>query len=97
MEAAVSVIWWIGVIVAYLAVPVLVVLLLRVMRAARKIEHYARTTHASTQKIVQHLNLIPALDTTEKNIAGARQLADEVALGAEALTALLAKRAGGPR
>lgn len=97
MEPAVTTIWWIGVIVAYLAVPVLVVLLVRVLRAALKIEHYARVSRAATQKIAAHLELVPALNITEQGLIGANKLADEVAIGAEALTALLARRAKGVR
>lgn len=97
MEPAVTLIWWIGLVVAYLAVPVLVVLLVRVLRAALKIEYYARISRASTKKIAAHLELVPALNITEQGLIGANQLANEVAIGAEALTALLARRAGGKR
>ena len=97
MEPAVGVIWWIGVIVGYLAVPVLIVLLVRILRAALKIEHYAKVSRVATQKIAAHLELVPALNVTEQGLIGANQLANQVALGAEALTALLARRAGGVR
>jgi hypothetical protein len=94
MEGA-YLVWGIGLVVAYLAVPLLLWLLLRIWRAAWKIEHYARVTHLSTQEIVQHLNNIPALNTTEAGLRGANALGKDVATGAEALTALLARRAGG--
>ena len=97
MEAAVSTIWWIGIVVGYLAVPVLVVLLVRVLRAALKIEYYACVTRASSQKIASHLELVPVLNITEQGLIGANALANEVAIGAEALTVLLARRAGGTR
>jgi hypothetical protein len=94
MEGA-YLVWGIGLVIAYLAVPLLLWLLLRIWRAAWKIEYYARLTHQSTQKIVQHLENIPALETTEAGLQGANALGKEVAAGAEALTALLARRAGG--
>jgi len=40
---------------------------------------------------------VPVLNTTEQGLIGANKLADEVAIGAEALTALLARQAGGVR
>lgn len=94
MEGA-YLVWGIGLIIAYLAVPLLLWLLLRVWRAAWKIEYYARVSRQSTQKIVQHLNNIPALDATEAGLQGANALGKDLAAGAEALTALLARRAGG--
>ncbi|WP_337869587.1 hypothetical protein [Meiothermus sp.] len=94
MEGA-YLVWGIGLVIAYLAVPLLLWLLLRIWRAAWKIEHYARVTRQSTQKIVQHLENIPALDTTEAGLQGANTIGKDVAAGAEALTALLARRAGG--
>lgn len=94
MEGA-YVVWGIGLAIAYLAVPLLLWLLLRIWRAAWKIEHYARITQQSTQKIVQHLENLPALNATEQHLQGANALAKDVAAGAETLTALLARRAGG--
>lgn len=94
LPAAVSLIWWIGVVVAYLALPVLLVLLLRIFRAARKIEFYAKTSRASTLTITKHLETIAALGTTEQSLKGANALMGEVAGGAEALKDLLAKRSG---
>ncbi|MCL6569550.1 MAG: hypothetical protein ACOYW9_05300 [Deinococcota bacterium] len=94
MESA-YVIWGIGLVIAYLAIPLLAWLLLRIWRAAWKIEHYARLTRQSTQRIVQHLQSLPALNTTEQALQEANALAKDVAAGAEALTTLLARRAGG--
>jgi hypothetical protein len=94
LPASVRVIWWIGVVVAYLAVPVLLILLLHIFRAARKIEHYAKTSRASTLAITKHLETIAALGTTEERLKGANALMGEVAGGAEALKDLLAKRSG---
>ena len=90
-------VWGLGLVIAYLAVPLLVWLLWRILRAALKIEHYAKVSRGSTLKITKHLENIAALETTEAGLKGANVLAGDVATGAEALTALLAKRAGGGR
>lgn len=94
LPSGVITLWWIGVVAAYLAVPVVLVLLLRIYRAAKKIEHYAKASRASTLKITQHLNTIQALGTTQASLKGANTLMGEVAGGAEALRDLLAKRSG---
>ena len=94
MPSSVSAIWTVTLVVAYLCVPLLVVLLVRIVRAARKIEVYTRETRAASQTIVQHLEALPALDQTEALLERAHATGGEIALGAEALAAVLARRGG---
>lgn len=88
-------IWGLGLVIAYLAVPLLAWLLLRILRAALKIERYARASRQSTFAINKHLNNIAALEVTEAGLKSANALAKDVATSAEALANLLARRAGG--
>lgn len=95
MSTAVAVLWIITLVVAYLAVPLLVMLLWRIVRASRKIERYTSETHTSSRGIVTHLEALPALDRTEELLQGAHGLGGDLALGAEAMASVLARRAGG--
>ncbi|MCL4454923.1 MAG: hypothetical protein M1369_02430 [Deinococcus sp.] len=88
-------IWGLGLVIAYLAIPLLAWLLLRILRAALKIERYARASRQSTLAINKHLNNIAALEVTEAGLKSANALAKDVATSAEALANLLARRAGG--
>lgn len=94
MPTAAFVLWIVTLVVAYLAVPLLVFLLWRIMRASRKIERYTRETRLASQGVSQTLEALPALDKTEKLLQGAHALGGDLALGAEAMAAVLSRRAG---
>lgn len=93
MPAAVTVLWIITLVVAYLAVPLLVFLLWRIVRASHKIERYTRETRVASRGISTTLEALPALDKTEELLQGAHALGGDLALGAEAMAAVLARRA----
>lgn len=93
MSAAVAVLWILTLIVAYLAVPLLVVLLWRIARAAHKIERYTRQTRVASRSISTTLEALPALDRTAELLGGAHDIGGDLAVGAEAMAAVLARRA----
>lgn len=95
MPTSVAVLWIITLVVAYLAVPLLVLLLWRIERASQKIKVYTRETRRASAGISKHLAALPALDKTEGLLQGAHALGGDLALGAEAMTSVLARRAGG--
>ncbi|CAN5664562.1 hypothetical protein BH24DEI1_BH24DEI1_01870 [soil metagenome] len=94
MPTSVAVIWAVTLVIAYLAVPIVVVLLLRIARAARKIELYTRETRLASQGISGHLEAVVALEQTESLLTGAHAVGGDIALGAEAMAGLLSRRAG---
>lgn len=94
MPPAVPVLWIVTLVIAYAAVPLLVVLLWRIAHASRKIERYTRATRRSSRGVAAHLEALPALDETERLLGGARDLGGDLALGAEALAGVLARRTG---
>lgn len=93
MPIAVGVLWTVTLIVAYLAVPLLVILLWRIMRASIKIERYTRETRVASQGITTTLEALPALNKTEELLQGAHSIGGDLALGAEAMASVLANRA----
>lgn len=94
LPVAAKAIWAIGLVVAYLAVPVVLVLLIRIARAARKIALYAAETHTATRGILRNLAPLGALTETQSLLGRARDGAEKTAEAAEALSVLLAKRGG---
>lgn len=92
MNAAVAVLWTVTLIVAYLAVPLLVFLLWRILHASIKIERYTRETRVASSGIATSLEALPALDRTQELLQGAHALGTDLALGAEAMASVLANR-----
>lgn len=97
MTTAVAAIWIVALAAAYLSLVFVVPLLLRLARAATKIERYARDTHEASTAITRHLEVIPALDDTAELLAGAHGVGGRIAAGAERLRDVLADRAEGSR
>lgn len=95
MSSAVAVLWILTLVVAYLAVPLLVVLLWRIVRASQKINAYSRETRLASSGISRHLDALPALDRTEELLKSAHGVGGDLALGAEAMAGLLSRRAQG--
>lgn len=93
MLTPVAVLWIITLVVAYLAVPVLVILLWRIMRASIKIERYTRETRVASTGIATTLEALPALNKTEELLQAAHGIGGDLAIGAEAMASVLAKRA----
>lgn len=89
---AVKLIWAIWLLIAYLCVPVVLVLLTRIARAARKIAIYADQTRESAVKITEHLEAVAGLDQTVELLTTAVGVSGDIAAGAEKLTATLAGR-----
>ncbi len=90
-----TMLWAGGLLVAYASLPYLVLVLTRIVVAAAKIYTYSRATHEHSSKLPEHLAALPALDDTAKLLDEARGTGVEIATGAEALAALLIRRAGG--
>lgn len=97
MTVAVAVIWSATLVIAYLALPFVVPLLMRIVGASRKIEQYTRETHGASRKIVGHLESLHELERTQGLLEQTQTTGGEIATGAEALAGLLDRRAGGRR
>lgn len=93
MPTAVFVLWVVTLVIAYLAVPLLVLLLWRIMRASQKIKRYTSETRAASQGVSKTLEALPALNKTEELLKGAHAIGGDLALGAEAMAAVLSRRA----
>ena len=76
-------------------VPLSVVLLHRLWRAARSIQLYARDALTAAAGIAGHTALIPALDATIQTAGGMLATASAIEQKLNGATALLARRAGG--
>lgn len=76
-------------------VPLSVVLLHRLWRAARSIQLYARDALTAAAGIAGHTALIPALDATIETAGGILSTAAAIEQKLNGATALLARRAGG--
>ena len=76
-------------------VPLSVVLLHRLWRAARSIQLYARDALAAAAGIAGNTALIPALDATIQTAGGILSTASAIEQKLNGATALLARRAGG--
>jgi hypothetical protein len=91
---AVVIIWIVALAVAYFSLLFVVPLLLRIVRAARKIEAYTRDTRQASRDVTVHLDSLPALDRTRALLGDVHATGGEIAQGTEALAGLLARRAG---
>jgi len=94
IPTAVYVIWIIVLVVAYLAVPILLKVLSRILFAAQKIEQYAKETRQASQGIRSHIGHAGALVETNKLLTAAHGLADEIGSEGTQLVGELLKRAG---
>ncbi len=94
IPTAVYVIWVIVLVVAYLAVPILLKVLTRILRAAQKIDRYAKETRQASQGIRSHVGHAGALVETNKLLSAAHGVADEIGSEGTQLVAELLKRAG---
>lgn len=92
VPGSVEIIWTVVLVVAYLCVPVVLVLLTRIVHAARKIENYARDTKESAVKLTGHLEAVAGLAETEKLLGAAVEVCDDIGGGAETLAGVLAER-----
>ena len=92
LPTAAKVIWAIWLVIAYLCVPVVLVLLTRIVKAARKIAIYAAATEESAVGITVHLEAVSGLSQTEELLSTAVGVCDEIAGGAEKLAGTLAER-----
>ena len=90
----VYVIWSTVLIVAYAAVPVLLYVLNRILKAAKKIARYAAKTKRSSAGIKSHIEKAPALIETNKLLAAGHEVADDIASEATAIVNELVTRAG---
>ena len=93
MSQAVYVIWWIVLIVAILAVPVLVILLHRTWRAARSIERYFAEMKEAGRGIAGHTGHIEALEETIGVAGSMLEVAGAIDQHAETIETTLAARA----
>lgn len=92
VPGSVEIIWTVVLVVAYLCVPVVLVLLTRIVHAARKIENYARDTKESAVKLTGHLEAVAGLAETEKLLGAAVEVCDDIGGGTETLAGVLAER-----
>lgn len=92
-----QILWWSGVVVAYLSLPLLLRVLTKIVMAARKIYLYARDTRVNSRRLPEHLAALPALDETTQLLAVACGTGGEIAEGVETLAGALIARAGGAR
>ncbi len=90
----VYVIWIIVLVVAYAAVPVLLIVLTRILQAARKIDRYAAETRFASAGILTHVSHAPALIETNKLLAAGHSVADEIGAEATTIVQALLNRAG---
>ncbi len=93
----IQIVWWVGVVIAYLSLPLLLRELTRIVMASRKIYLYARDTRVNSRRLPEHLAALPALDQTTELLGVARITGGEIAEGVEALAGALIARAGGAR
>ena len=90
-------VWTVGLVVAYLALPLLLLVLRRILTAAGKIRDYLAGTRAHSRLLPAHLAALAALEQTTVLLGGARTVGGAIADGAEALVGVLLARAGGKR
>jgi hypothetical protein len=94
MTTAVAVVWIVTLAIAYLALPVLANLLLRIVRSARKIMIYARETSWASAAAAENLVALSELERTGKLLERAERAAGEAADQAAQLADLFERRWG---
>jgi len=97
VPTAVYVIWILVLAVAYLCVPVLLVVLTRILKAAIKIEVYARETQKASSGIRTHVQNAGLLVETDELLSSAHTVTGGIAGEAVQLVQLLMRRAGGEK
>jgi hypothetical protein len=97
ISTAVYVIWIFVLAVAYLCVPVLLIVLTRILKAAIKIDAYARETRKASSGIRADVKHAGALVETNELLSAAHHVADGIASEAVELVGLLMRRAEGKK
>jgi hypothetical protein len=94
VPTGVLLIWIVWLVAAFLALPVLANVLLRIVRAARKIAIYTRETNWASASAAENLQSLPLLNESGQLLERAKRSGVEAAAGAREVASIFERRAG---